>query len=74
MFKLFLVPVHFQFKLVHAFVGFKDHILYVVKAVLLVGDALFKLFNFVLKTTTLTLSNLLHVFFGFNFFVFIVNE
>lgn len=35
-----LVPVHFQFELVHPFVGLEDHILDVVQTVLLVGNAL----------------------------------
>lgn len=46
--EFFLVPVHLKFELVHALVRLKDHVLDVVKAVLLVSDALLKLFDFVL--------------------------
>ena len=40
LFQLFLVPVHFKFELVHLLVGLEDHVLDVVEAVLLVGNAL----------------------------------
>jgi hypothetical protein len=40
LFQLFLVPVHFKFELVHFLVGLEDHVLDVVEAVLLVGNAL----------------------------------
>ena len=69
-----LVPVHLQLKLVHTLVGFKDHVLNVVQAILLVGNPLLQLFYFVLETPALTLGNLLHVFFSFNFFVFVINK
>ena len=69
-----LVPVHLKLKLVHTLVGFKDHVLNVVQAILLVGNPLLQLFNFVLETPALTLSNLFHVFFSFNFFVFVINK
>ena len=45
--QLLLVPVHLEFELVHAFVGLEDHVLDVVEAVLLVGNALLQLFDFV---------------------------
>jgi len=47
LFKLLLVPVHFKFKLVHTLISFEDHILNVVEAVLLVCDALLKLFDLI---------------------------
>ena len=74
MFQLLLVPVHFKFELVHALVGLKDHILNVVEAVLLISDALLKLFNLVLESARLALSNLLHVLFSLNFFVLGIYE
>jgi hypothetical protein len=40
LFQLFLVPVHFKFELVHFLVSLEDHVLDVVEAVLLVGNAL----------------------------------
>lgn len=43
-----LIPVHFKFELVHSFVGLEDHVLDVVEAVLLVGDTLFELLDFIL--------------------------
>ena len=46
--ELLLVPVHFQFELVHALISLEDHVLDVVEAVLLVSDALLKLLYFVL--------------------------
>lgn len=58
LFEFFLVPIHLKFELVHALVRLEDHILYVVEPVLLVSDALLKLFNFVLEATTLALSDL----------------
>lgn len=72
--QLLLVPVHFKFELVHALVGFEDHILDVVEAVLLVSDALLKLFDLVLKSARLAFGNLLHVFFSFDFLVLGIYE
>lgn len=72
--KFLLVPVHFKFKLVHAFVRFEDHVLDVVEAVLLISHALLKLLNLVLKSARLALGNLLHVLFCFDFLVFGINE
>ena len=40
LFQFFLVPVHFQFELVHTLISFKDHVLDVVKTVLLIGNTL----------------------------------
>jgi len=74
LFELLLIPVHFKFELVHALVGFKDHILDIIKTILLVRNALLQLFNFIFKATRLALCNLLHVFFGFNFLVFCINK
>lgn len=74
LFQLLLIPVHLQFELVHALVSLENHILNVVQAILLVRDSLLKLFDFVLKTTRLALSNLFHVLFGFNLFVFGVDQ
>lgn len=72
--QLLLIPVHLQLKLVHTLVGFEDHVLNVVQAILLVGNPLLQLFYFVLETPALTLGDLLHVFFSFNFFVFVINK
>ncbi len=47
LFELLLVPIHLQLKLIHAFIGFEDHVLDVVKTVLLVCNALFELLNLV---------------------------
>lgn len=49
--QLLLVPVHLQFELVHALVRLKDHVLNVVETILLVGDSLLQLFNFIAKTS-----------------------
>ena len=72
--QLLLVPVHLEFELVHAFVGLEDHVLDVVEAVLLVGNALLQLFDFVLEAAGLALGDLLHVLLGFDFLVFSVHE
>jgi hypothetical protein len=74
LFKFLLVPVHFKFELVHLFVGFKDHVLDVVETILLVGNALLELFNFVFEAAGLAFGDLLHVFLGFDFLVFVVDE
>jgi len=72
--QLLLVPVHLEFELVHAFVGLEDHVLDVVEAVLLVGNALLQLFDFVLEAAGLALGDLLHVLLGFDLLVFSVHE
>ena len=74
LFELLLVPVHFKFELVHPFVGLENHVLDVVEAVLLVGDALLQLFDFVLQTARLALGDLLHVLLSFDFLVFVVHQ
>jgi hypothetical protein len=74
LFKFLLVPVHFKFELVHPFVGFEDHVLDVVETILLVGNALFELLDFVLEAARLAFGNLLHVFLGFDFLVFVVDK
>ena len=48
--ELLLVPVHLKFKLIHALVSLENHVLDVVEAVLLVGNTLLQLFDFVLQT------------------------
>lgn len=73
LFKLFLVPIHFKFKLIHALISFENHVLNVVETILLVGYSLLQLFDFIFKSTRLTLSDLFEVFFSLNFFVFRVN-
>ena len=72
--KLLLIPVHLQFKLVHALVCFEDHVLNIVQSILLVSNPLFQLLNFVSQTTTLTLCNLLEVLLSFNFLVLGVDK
>lgn len=72
--QLLLVPVHLQFELVHALVGLEDHVLDVVEAVLLVSDALLELLDLVLQATGLSLGDLLHVLFSFNFLVFGIDK
>lgn len=47
--QLFLIPVHLEFELVHALVSLENHILDIVEAILLVGDTLLKLLNFVFE-------------------------
>ena len=72
--EFFLVPVHFQFELVHALVGLEDHVLDVVEPILLISDSLLQLFDLVFKAARLTLGDLLEMLFSFNFFVFGVDE
>ena len=72
--QLFLIPVHFELKLVHAFVRLEDHVLNVVQSVLLVRNALLQLLNFVLQSATLPLSHLLQVLLSLNFLVFGVHK
>jgi hypothetical protein len=72
--EFFLVPIHFQFELIHPFVCLEDHVLDVVQTVLLVSDALLQLFDFVLETARLALGDLLHVLFSLDFFVLGVDE
>jgi len=74
LFKFLLVPVHFKFELVHPFVSFEYHVLDVVETILLVGNPLLELFNFVFEAAGLAFGDLLHVFFGFDFLVFVVDE
>lgn len=57
--KFLLIPVHLEFELVHALVRLEDHVLNVVKPVLLVCNSLFELFNFILQSSTLALGDLL---------------
>ena len=72
--QLLLVPVHFELELVHALVRLEDHVLDVVQSVLLVGDTLFQLLDFVSETTRLALSNLLQVLLSFDLLVLCVDQ
>ena len=74
LFKLFLIPVHFKFELVHFLIRFEDLILDVVKSILLISNSLLKFLNFILETSTLTLCDLFQVLFSFNFFIFSVYQ
>lgn len=72
--EFFLVPVHLQFELIHAFVGLEDHILDVVQPVLLVGNARLKFLDLILEAAGLTLSDLFHMLFGFNFLILSIDQ
>ena len=72
--QLFLIPVHFELELVHAFIRLEDHVLNVVQSVLLVCNALLQLFNFVLQSAALALSHLLEVLLSLDFLVLGVHE
>lgn len=72
--KLFLVPIHLQLELVHFFVGLENHVLDVVKAVLLVGDAVVELLDFVLQTPALSLGDLFHMLLGLDLLVLGIDE
>ena len=72
--QLLLVPVHLQLELVHLLVGLEDHVLDVVQAILLVSDAVVKLFDFIFKAARLSLGDLLHVLLCLDLFVLGINE
>lgn len=72
--QLLLVPVHLQLELVHPLVGLEYHILNVVQPVLLVGDPLLKLLNFVAQSTTLPFRDLLQVLLGLDLFIFGIDQ
>ena len=42
-----LIPIHFKFELVHALVCFEDHVLNIVKTILLVSDPLLQFLDLV---------------------------
>jgi len=46
--QLLLVPIHLKFELVHALICLEDHILDVIKSILLICDSLLEFFDFVL--------------------------
>ena len=72
--QLLLIPVHLELELIHALVGLEDHVLDIVESVLLVGDSLLQLLNFILETATLTLGDLLHVLLRFDFLVLGIHQ
>ena len=72
--QLLLIPVHLQFELVHPLVRLEDHVLDVVESVLLVSDSLLQLLDLVAEATTLPLSDLLQVLFGFDFFILSIDQ
>jgi hypothetical protein len=74
LFKLLLIPVHLKLELVHLLVSLEDHVLDVVQTVLLVGDSVVELLDFILQTTGLSLGDLFHVLFGFDFLVLGVDQ
>jgi hypothetical protein len=67
--KLFLVPVHLKFELIHLLISLEDHVLDVVQTILLVGDPVVELLDLIFQTSRLALCDLFHVFFGFDLLV-----
>jgi len=67
--QLLLVPIHLQLELIHSLVGLEDHILNVVQPILLVGDPLFELLDFVAQTATLPLCDLFQMLLSFNLLI-----
>jgi len=72
--ELLLIPIHLKLELIHLLVSLEDHVLDIVKSILLISDTVIKFFNFILQSTRLPLGNLLHVLLSFDFLVFGIDK
>ncbi len=72
--QLFLIPVEFQLDLFNFLIGSEDSDLNIIKSLFVFRDDFIMFLYFILKSSTLSLSDLPHVIFSFSFLIFLVNE
>jgi hypothetical protein len=72
--KLLLIPVEFKLDLFNFFIGSENSDLDVIKSFLIFSNDFVMFFYFVLKSATLSFSNLPEMVFGFSLFIFLVNK
>jgi hypothetical protein len=69
-----LIPVELKFDLFNFFIGSENSDLNVIKPFLIFSNDFVMFFYFVLKSATLSFSNLPEMVFSFSLFVFLVNK